>query len=84
MPWDKIEMMYVKTLDNKHNSAGNKPERMIVGALIITHQMCLSDEETIKLITEKSYMQYFVGLTEFSNVPIFDSTQACLYMSISV
>jgi len=74
MPWDKIEIMYVKTLDNKYNGTGNKSARMIIGALIIKHQMCLSDEETIKLITENPYMQYFVVLSEFSNVPIFGSS----------
>ena len=74
IPWDKIEIMYVKTLDNKHNGAGNKPARMIIGALIIKHMMSLSDEETIKLVAENPYMQYFVGLTEFSNIPIFDSS----------
>ena len=34
MPWDKIELMYVQTLDNAYDGAGNKPARMIIGALI--------------------------------------------------
>jgi len=72
MPWDKIEQMYVQTLDNAHDGAGNKPARMIIGALIIKHRMSLSDRETISLIAENPYMQYFVGLSEFSNIPIFD------------
>ncbi len=74
MPWDKIEVLYNKTLDNQHNGAGNKPARMIVGALIVKHQMCLSDEETIEMIRENPYMQYFVGLTDFTTAPIFDSS----------
>lgn len=74
MPWDKIEVIYNKTLDNKHNGAGNKPARLIVGALIIKHQLSLSDDETIEMIKENPYMQYFVGLPVFTRIPIFDSS----------
>ncbi|MCL3853732.1 transposase [Parabacteroides sp. GYB001] len=48
--------------------------RMIVGALVIKHKMNLSDEETILAIEENPYMQYFVGLSEFTDKPIFDSS----------
>jgi hypothetical protein len=71
-PWDKIGKIYNSALDNKHHGAGNKPARMIVGALIIKHQMSLSDVETtelireIELIRENPYTQYFVGLNAFS------------------
>lgn len=47
---------------------------MIVGALVIKHKMNLSDEETILAIEENPYMQYFVGLSEFTDKPIFDSS----------
>lgn len=47
---------------------------MIIGALIIKHKMNLSDEETILAIQENPYMQYFVGLSEFTDQPIFDSS----------
>jgi hypothetical protein len=46
---------------------------MVIGALIVKHRMSLSDEETIEMIRENPYIQYFVGLTKFSNVPVFDS-----------
>lgn len=36
--------------------------------------MNLSDEETILAIQETPYMQYFVGLSEFTDKPIFDPT----------
>ena len=36
--------------------------------------MNLSDEETILAIQENPYMQYFVGLSEFTDKPIFDPT----------
>lgn len=36
--------------------------------------MNLSDEETILAIQENPYMQYFVGLSEFSDNPVFNPT----------
>ena len=38
MPWDKIEVVYNKRLDNKHCGGGNKPARMVIGALVIKTQ----------------------------------------------
>lgn len=37
LPWDKIDQGYNKRLKNRHNGAGNKPARMVVGALIVKH-----------------------------------------------
>ena len=74
LPWDEIERIYNKRLDNQHCGAGNKPARMIIGALIIKHKMNLSDEETIQAIVENPYMQYFVGLDRFTSEPVFNSS----------
>lgn len=74
LPWEEIEKLYNKRLNNGQRGAGNKPARMIIGALIIKHKMSLSDEETILAIQENPYMQYFVGLSEFTDKPIFDSS----------
>lgn len=59
-------------MNNGKRGAGNKPARMIIGALLIKHKMNLSDEETILAIQENPYMQYFVGLSEFTDKPVFD------------
>jgi len=72
LPWDKIERVYNSRLDNAHGGAGNKPARIIIGALLIKHKMCLSDIETIETIRENPYMQYMLGLDGFSNKPVFD------------
>lgn len=48
--------------------------RLIIGSLLIKHKMNLSDEETILAIQENPYMQYFVGLSEFTDRPVFDPT----------
>ena len=37
LPWDRIEKEYNKCLKNSLNGAGNKPARMVVGALIVKH-----------------------------------------------
>lgn len=43
IPWDKIEKEYNKRLSNGHGGAGNKPARMVVGALIVKHDENLND-----------------------------------------
>ena len=43
-PWAPIEKEYNKRLRNKHCGAGNKPARMVVGALIVKHVENLSND----------------------------------------
>ena len=71
LPWDKIEKEYNKRLRNRHNGAGNKPARMVVGAFIVKHVETLSDEKTIQAIQENPYMQYLLGLPKFTEKPVF-------------
>lgn len=71
LPWDKIEREYNNRLRNVHKGAGNKPARMVVGALIVKHVENLSDERTIQAIQENPYMQYLLGLTSFTEKPVF-------------
>lgn len=71
LDWDYIEVEYNKRLRNQKVGAGNKPARMVVGALIIKHMLGGSDEGTILSIQENPYMQYLVGLKYFQEEPIF-------------
>ena len=71
LPWGEIEKTYNSRLGNKYKGAGNKPARMIIGAMIIKHKLNLSDEETIEMIQENPYMQYLCGLPEFTDKPLF-------------
>ena len=71
LPWDKIEQEYNKRLKNRHNGAGNKPARMVIGALIVKHVEGLSDEKTIQAIQENPYMQYLLVLPKFTEKPVF-------------
>jgi hypothetical protein len=64
IPWDEFAKAY-----NQNMSFGKgrpaKPARLVIGAVIIKHKLCLSDEETIDQIRENPYLQYFVGLPTF-------------------
>ena len=72
LPWAEIEKVYNARLNNGEKGAGNKPARMVVGALIVKHLRRLSDEDTINIIQENPYMQYMLGLSEFTEKRIFD------------
>jgi hypothetical protein len=72
LPWTELEKEYNSRLENQKKGAGNKPARMILGAMIIKHKLSLSDAETIEIIKESPYMQYFCGLHEFTEKNIFD------------
>jgi IS5 family transposase len=74
LPWSGLERVYNSKLGNLRRGAGNKPARMVIGALIVKHKLNLSDEETIMMIQENPYMQYMCGLSEFTDKPIFDPT----------
>ena len=72
LPWPELEKEYNSRLQNDKKGAGNKPARMIIGAMMIKHRLNLSDVETIEMIRENPYMQYMCGLSEFTDKPIFD------------
>jgi IS5 family transposase len=72
LPWAELEKIYNSRLNNIDRGAGNKPARMVIGAMIIKHKMNLSDEETIQIIRENPYMQYLCGLSELTDKPLFD------------
>lgn len=65
LDWKHIEVEYNKRLSNQSRGACNKPARMVIGAMIIKHTLCCSDEVTIVSIQENPYMQYLVGLKYF-------------------
>lgn len=72
IPWAEVEKIYNSRLGNKYKGAGNKLAPMIIGASIIKHKLCLSDEETVEIIQDNPYMLYLCGFTEFTDKPIFD------------
>ncbi len=71
VPWDDLAGIYAKNLDA---DAGRLSIdiRMVIGVLIIKHKLKLSDRDTVDMISENLYMQYFCGLKGFQNDPPFD------------
>ena len=49
-----------------------KDARLVIGALIIKHTLGLDDRETIETIRENMYIQYFLGLCEYTYEDVFD------------
>lgn len=73
MPWDKLAQVYYRPLErNKGRQALNA--RIVIGAMVIKHILNLSDRETVNIISENPYMQYFLGLDAFQSKPLFDAS----------
>ena len=68
LPWAKIEKEYNKRLRNSHCGAGNKPARMVVGALIVKHVENLSNdrhaEEKRRALCERNEIEATFGTSK--------------------
>ncbi len=51
-----------------------KPFRMALGALIIKEKLGNSDREIVEQIRENPYLQYFLGMSSYSNEAVFDAS----------
>ncbi len=71
IPWDELVAIYSRSLNSQYGRP-SIDARIVIGAMLIKHMKKLSDEETIEEIRENPYMQYFLGLKEFSYEPVFD------------
>ncbi len=70
IPWDELSEIYSKKMSKKMGRKGINP-RTVIGAVIIKHLKSLSDEDTIEEIRENPYMQYFLGLAEYTYDQVF-------------
>ena len=73
LPWDELFKIYKNNFSEKMG-AGSKNPRVIIGAFIIKHKLCISDEETLDIISENPYMQFFMGLNHFCPQHLFSPT----------
>jgi len=64
IPWDELALGYYRCLSSDKGRPA-KDARLVIGAVIIKHKLCFSDEETVRQIQENPYLQFFVGLPEF-------------------
>jgi hypothetical protein len=72
IPWDEYEPEYAAQFDEE-TGAPATPFRMALGTLIIKQQTGHSDEEILQNIMENPYMQFLIGLMEFTEKPPFCS-----------
>jgi len=73
VPWDEFASAYMSMMDSSQGRPAVSP-RIVLGAMIIKHLEKLDDRGVILAIQENIYMQYFVGLEEFTVDPVFDSS----------
>ncbi|NET03119.1 MAG: IS5 family transposase [Sphaerospermopsis sp. SIO1G1] len=71
IPWTELEGEYAAKFE-LDLGAPAKTFRMAMGALIIKEKLGISDRETVEQIRENPYLQYFIGMSEYSNKAPFD------------
>jgi len=71
IPWDKMAKVFFDRLD-ADKGRETIDLRIVLGAMFIQHKLNLRDRETIQIIQENIYMQYFIGLPSFRTKAIFD------------
>jgi len=59
--WEELAKGYYQELADTQGRP-TKAARLVIGAVIIKHLLCLSDRETVAQIQENPYLQYFEGL----------------------
>jgi len=73
IPWKQFETEYAEQL-SEGMGAPAKSFRMALGDLIIKERLGTSDAETVEQIRENPYLQFFLGLSEYSDSAPFDSS----------
>jgi hypothetical protein len=73
IPWREFESEYSSGF-SPEMGAPAKSFRMALGALIIKEKLGISDRETVEQIKENPYLQYFIGISSYSNETPFDAS----------
>jgi IS5 family transposase len=73
IPWAEFEEEYSSEF-SVEMGAPAKPFRMALGALIIKEKLGISDRETVEQIKENPYLQFFIGISSYSNEAPFDAS----------
>jgi IS5 family transposase len=71
IPWMPLESQYAPQFSAK-TGAPAKPFQMAFGAVYIQQRLGVTDRETVELITESPYLQFFIGLSGYQAAPPFD------------
>lgn len=73
VPWELAEAIYHSELCEDFG-APIVPARVALGALLIKERLGLTDRETVEAIQENPYLQFFIGLEEFTQDRPFDAS----------
>jgi transposase, IS5 family len=76
IPWSEFESEYASFF-SEEMGAPAKTFRIALGSLIIKEKLGISDRETVEQIRENPYLQYFIGLSSYSNDYPFDPSMLC-------
>lgn len=79
IPWNRMEEKYNETFTNSDTGNPAKSCRIAIGSLIIKERMRLSDDETVAMIAEHPYLQFFIGLPSFVDKAPFDGSTMTLF-----
>ncbi|MBR6862699.1 MAG: IS5 family transposase [Acidaminococcaceae bacterium] len=72
VPWETVEREYAKQfVDNGHPAHS---ARIALGALIINQRLKYSDEWTVRHVSENPYLQFFLGMKEYSSKAPFGAS----------
>ena len=69
----QFEETYAEKFSEKMDAPA-KPFRMALGALIIKEKLGTSDREIVEQIKENPYLQYFIGMSDYSNSEPFEAS----------
>ena len=71
IPWKGVEEIYALNFTS-HTGPKALPARTAFGSLIIQVKLSLTDEETVEMISENPYLQYFLGFERYKQEAPFD------------
>lgn len=81
VPWAEVERCYRDSFVGSGMGAPAKSGRIAYGALLIKERLNITDEETVEQILENPYLQYFLGLKELREEPLFDPSMMVHFRS---
>jgi len=73
VPWQLAEQIYADAFCDDFGAPALSA-RVALGALLIKEREGLTDRGTVEAIQENPYMQFFIGLQEFTEEPAFDAS----------
>lgn len=73
VPWKLAEQIYHESLCEDFG-APIVLSRTALGALLVKERLGLTDRETVEAIQENPYLQFFIGLEEFTQEKPFDAS----------